>query len=67
MRTNVLMMEYFEWYLPNYEHLWNRLKDDAQHLSKLGVTSVWTLPCYKGTGFDDAGYGTYVLVRLRRV
>ena len=64
MRTNGLMMQYFEWYLPNDGNLWNRLKDDAQHLSEIGVTAVWIPPCYKGTGSDDVGYGAYDLYDL---
>ncbi len=64
MRTNGIMMQYFEWYLPNDGQLWNRLRDDAQHLSQIGVTSVWIPPCYKGTSSDDVGYGAYDLYDL---
>lgn len=64
MRTNGIMMQYFEWYLPNDGQLWNRLRDDAQHLSQIGVTGVWIPPCYKGTSSDDVGYGAYDLYDL---
>ena len=40
MRINGIMMQYFEWYLPNDGNLWNRLKGDAQHLKEAGITSV---------------------------
>ncbi len=64
MRTNGFMMQYFEWYLPDDGQLWNRLRDDAQHLSQIGVTGVWIPPCYKGTGSNDVGYGAYDLYDL---
>ena len=32
MVENGLMMQYFEWDLPNDGQLWNNLKDDAKHL-----------------------------------
>lgn len=64
MRTNGLMMQYFEWYLPNDGNLWNRLKEDASHLSQIGVTAVWIPPCYKATSSNDVGYGAYDLYDL---
>ncbi|MGI6073070.1 MAG: alpha-amylase [Fermentimonas sp.] len=64
MRTNGVMMQYFEWYLPNDGQLWNRLKDDAPHLSQIGITAVWIPPCYKATSSDDVGYGAYDLYDL---
>ncbi|WP_336325096.1 alpha-amylase [Porphyromonas pogonae] len=64
MRTNGIMMQYFEWYLPNDGQLWNKLKDDAEHLKSIGVTAVWIPPCYKGTNNNDVGYGAYDLYDL---
>ncbi len=64
MRVNGIMMQYFEWYLPNDGNLWNRLKEDASHLREIGVSAVWIPPCYKGTGADDPGYGAYDLYDL---
>ena len=58
------MMQYFEWYLPNDGNLWNRLKDDASHLSQIGVTAVWIPPCYKATDSNDVGYGAYDMYDL---
>ncbi|WP_373756012.1 alpha-amylase [Jeotgalibaca porci] len=64
MVENGLMMQYFEWDLPNDGQLWNNLKDDAKHLKELGVTAVWLPPAYKGTSQDDVGYGIYDLYDL---
>ena len=64
MRTNGLMMQYFEWYLPNDGNLWNRLKEAAPHLNQIGVTAIWIPPCYKATSSNDVGYGAYDLYDL---
>ena len=34
---NGVMMQYFEWNLPNDGMLWKRLKDDASHLHEIGI------------------------------
>ena len=57
-------MQYFEWFLPDDGHLWNRLKEDAVHLSQIGITSVWIPPCYKGLSSNDSGYSGYDLYDL---
>lgn len=61
---NGVMMQYFEWNLPNEGNLWNQLKEDAKHLHELGVTAVWIPPAYKAITQDDVGYGTYDLYDL---
>jgi len=61
---NGVMMQYFEWYMPNRGNLWNKLKEDAAHLHEAGVTSVWIPPAYKATSKDDVGYSTYDLYDL---
>lgn len=38
---NGVMMQYFEWNLPNDGNLWKQLKADAAHLHEVGVTAVW--------------------------
>lgn len=58
------MMQYFEWNLPADGTLWKQLKEDAQHLSEIGVTSVWIPPAYKGQNKQDVGYGAYDLYDL---
>lgn len=58
---NGVMMQYFEWNLPNDGNFWKKLKEDAQHLSEIGVTSVWIPPAYKADEQEDEGYATYDL------
>ena len=63
--TNGTIMQYFEWYTPNDGNHWNRLQEDSQHLSDLGITSVWIPPAFKGhVGSNDVGYGVYDLYDL---
>ncbi|MBG9981323.1 alpha-amylase [Facklamia sp. DSM 111018] len=61
MEKNSLIMQYFEWYLPNDGQHWKRLADDAEHLSQIGVNNVWFPPVFKATSTDDVGYGIYDL------
>lgn len=61
---NGIMMQYFEWNLPNDGQFWNKLKEDAPHLEEIGVTAVWIPPAYKGKEQNDVGYGTYDLFDL---
>ncbi|EGJ99175.1 hypothetical protein HMPREF9455_00609 [Dysgonomonas gadei ATCC BAA-286] len=58
------MMQYFEWNLPNDGTFWIQLKNDAKHLSEIGVTSVWIPPAYKADEQEDEGYSTYDLFDL---
>ena len=62
--TNPVIMQYFEWYLPDDGQQWNRLKEDAQHLKELGINQVWMPPAFKATGTNDVGYGVYDLYDL---
>lgn len=61
---NGVMMQYFEWHVPNDGNFWNKLKDDAAHLHEIGITAVWIPPAYKGQNQDDVGYGAYDLYDL---
>lgn len=61
---NGVMMQYFEWNLPNDGMLWKRLEDDASHLHEIGISAVWIPPAYKGHEQADEGYGTYDLYDL---
>jgi alpha-amylase len=62
---NGVMMQYFHWYTPDDGNLWNQLKESAQELADIGVTSVWLPPAYKGIGGGmDVGYGVYDLFDL---
>ncbi len=61
---NGIMIQYFEWNLPSDGNLWKKLKEDAEHLHEIGVTSVWIPPACKATGTNDPGYGIYDLYDL---
>jgi alpha-amylase len=62
---NGVMMQYFHWYNPDDGQLWNQLAKSAEDLAKVGVTSLWLPPAYKGTGGGmDVGYGVYDLFDL---
>ena len=62
---NGVMMQYFHWYNEPDGSLWNQLAENAEHLAKVGITSVWLPPAYKGTaGGFDVGYGVYDIFDL---
>lgn len=61
---NGVMMQYFEWNLPNDGNLWKQLKQDARHLHEIGITAVWIPPAYKADEQQDEGYATYDLFDL---
>ena len=62
---NNTMMQYFEWYLPADCTLWTKVKEDAEHLRKMGISHIWLPPAYKGCGgINDVGYGVYDLYDL---
>ena len=62
---NGVMMQYFHWYLPDDGSLWNQVVEEAEELAKIGITSIWLTPAYKGTaGGMDVGYGIYDLFDL---
>lgn len=65
MNNNGLMMQYFEWNLPEEHSLWKHVMEEASKLKTLGVTSLWVPPAYKGVNGDgDVGYGVYDLYDL---
>ena len=64
MPENGIMMQYFEWELPNDGALWKQLKEDAPRLKQRGINAVWMPPAYKGTSQEDVGYGVYDLYDL---
>lgn len=62
---NGVMMQYFEWYMNCNKNLWNTVKKKGDDLSKLGITSLWLPPAYKGIGGEkEVGYGVYDLYDL---
>ena len=58
---NGVLMQYFEWYLPDTGQLWNELSRDASHLAEKGISAVWIPPAYKGSSSNDVGYSAYDL------
>lgn len=58
---NGVMMQFFEWNLPNDGSLWRMLRHEAPHLHAIGVTSIWIPPAYKADEQADEGYATYDL------
>jgi len=63
--NNKTMMQYFEWYYPNDGSLWNKLKNEAENLGKLGITSLWLPPAFKAHGgINNVGYAAYDLYDL---
>ena len=63
--VNGVMMQYFHWYTPADGNLWNQLAESAKDLAKMGITSLWLPPAYKGTGGGmDVGYGVYDIFDL---
>lgn len=65
MQINGVIMQYFHWYINHDMHLWNKLKNDAEHLKNIGITAIWMPPAYKGAGGEnDTGYGVYDLYDL---
>ena len=61
MMKNGVMMQYFEWDMPNDGSLWRKLKDDAPHLASMGISAVWVPPAYKGMTQNSVGYSPYDL------
>ena len=64
-QMNGTMLQYFEWYLNVPEGLWNKIKEDAEEIADLGITSCWLPPAYKGIqGRNEVGYGVYDMYDL---
>jgi alpha-amylase len=62
---NGVMMQYFHWYVTADGSLWRQVAQEASELVKVGITSLWLPPAYKGTGGGmDVGYGVYDLFDL---
>lgn len=61
---NGVLIQFFEWNLPNTGNLWVKLRKEAAILKKLGISAVWIPPAYKALVQEDVGYGTYDLYDL---
>lgn len=64
MAKNSVMMQAFEWYLPNNGNYYSDLKDKIKDLKESGVDALWLPPMFKATSTDDVGYGIYDLYDL---
>lgn len=62
---NGTMMQGFHWYSDDDGQHWNRLREKAAALAKVGISGIWFPPACKGMGGkDDVGYGVYDLFDL---
>lgn len=64
MADNFVMMQAFEWYLPNDGNYYKEMKEKAETLKNSGIDAIWLPPMFKATGTDDTGYGIYDLFDL---
>ena len=64
MIENSVMMQGFEWYLPNDGNYYVDMKERVADLKESGFDSVWLPPMFKSTDTDDVGYGIYDLYDL---
>ncbi|WP_026968507.1 alpha-amylase [Algoriphagus terrigena] len=61
---NGTMIQYFHWYTPE-DTLWKEVKEKAEYLGYLGITSAWLPPPGKGeVGGMSVGYDSYDLFDL---
>ena len=62
---NGVLLQYFHWHLKNDGTLWREVAANARDLARVGITSVWLPPAFKGTaGTSDVGYGVYDIYDL---
>lgn len=65
MKDNGLMIQFFNAVTPADHDLWNKAKEAAPALKKMGATAVWFPPAVKcAQGDEDMGYATYDLYDL---
>lgn len=62
---NKTIIQYFEWYLPSDGTLWQKVAAEASEMKRVGITSVWLPPAYKGAGgASSVGYDVYDMYDL---
>lgn len=62
---NGVMLQYFQWELPEDGRWWKYTRRQARRLRRMGFTALWLPPAYKGAaGVKDVGYGVYDLYDL---
>ncbi len=61
---NAVMLQGFEWYLPDDGEYYNTMITRVPDLAKAGFSAIWLPPFCKATGTGDTGYGIYDLYDL---
>lgn len=62
---NGTMIQFFHWYSEGNGQLYDQIKNSADYLNELGISSVWFPPAYKGAGGGySVGYDPYDLFDL---
>lgn len=62
---NPTMLQGFHWYSEGNGELYNQMKNAADYLKELGISSVWLPPAYKAAGGGySVGYDPYDLFDL---
>ncbi|RNA63453.1 alpha-amylase [Chryseobacterium nematophagum] len=62
---NETMIQFFHWYSEGDAKLWKEAAKASSYLAKLGITSIWFPPAYKGAnGGYSTGYDSYDLYDL---
>ena len=61
---NKVMMQAFEWYLPDEGNYYIKVKENAKEMKERGIDALWLPPMFKATGTNDVGYGAYDLYDL---
>ncbi len=62
--SNAVMLQAFEWNLPNDGNHYRWLADSAPEFKRLGLDAIWLPPFCKATSSFDVGYGIYDLYDL---
>lgn len=58
---NKVLLQSFEWYLPDDGQHYQHLAEKAGEFADLGIGGIWLPPPCKATGTNDVGYGVYDL------
>ncbi|KAE8146912.1 alpha-amylase [Aspergillus avenaceus] len=61
---NSLMLQGFEWHVPNDQRHWQRLRRALPDLKSIGVDRIWIPPACKATSPSGNGYDIYDLYDL---
>lgn len=61
----ITIFQFFHWYIPKEDKLWNHVASQADHLEFAGISHVWLPPAYKSSAGDNGvGYDVYDLFDL---